>query len=86
MPSSRKWRKKGKPENFGKSLMLRCHAANLNKENGIVAIWERGFESLRPDQHKLLIFRYSFDRFAHPPAFYRYNALVDLHGIAQKHW
>jgi hypothetical protein len=37
--------------------MRRCFAVKSNKENGKVALRERDFESLRPDQHKLLIFK-----------------------------
>ena len=44
--------KTGKLENSGKPLMQRCFAVKSNKENGIVDTWERGFESLRPDQHE----------------------------------
>jgi hypothetical protein len=37
--------------------MQRCFAAKSNKENGIVAPQERGFESLRPDHRTLLILK-----------------------------
>ena len=40
--------KTGKLENSGKSRIQRYFAVKSNKENGIVATRERGFESLRP--------------------------------------
>jgi hypothetical protein len=60
----RKLGKKGAPENSGKSLMRRRFAAKSNKENGIVATWERGFESLHPD-HSLSAFTGSHASYEH---------------------